>query len=430
MFKDSGLYAIELDGITYSFSGNRLEQIVDLKDIEGDKWFVSDLHEAITRTMTIEAPVKYAEVMVRRKLQESGEFEEPVSVITHWKKKKGKNATDIFFTSLPTRVFYQYFDQVREHEDSVILFPLFSVLHCVLKHMRPQAPVAIIFHHNRFADLIIGTKKRVYYANRCVAFDTGEEQISALWDMVRTDIKTVETENRIKIEGVLFLNWVDSGVEPEWDEDMESKFYSMEEETISFNGKEYHLSFLKALRMLSGVKGISSRTEKSLYYIQRSSPYLNAVFFLASLLLVGGYLWYSQKVDLLQKDLLVLEVNKTAIQMKTKQDIPHIEYKETLSFVKDLAYYQRVPSYKKVINDLSSILSSGMSIDVLKMDYTKDGMMVEIFGQVKASFDIAYRGYQTFEELLKQKGYTVEESRFNTEISFSEFLIKFTKRIQ
>ena len=27
--------------------------------------------------------------MVRRNLQETGEFDEPVTVITHWKKKKG-----------------------------------------------------------------------------------------------------------------------------------------------------------------------------------------------------------------------------------------------------------------------------------------------------------------------------------------------------
>jgi len=430
MYKDSRPYVIELDGVIYHFSGNRLEQIVDLKDIEGDKWFVSDMQEAITRTMTVEAPVRYVEVMVRRKLQESGEFEEPVSIITHWKKKKEKNITDIFFTALPTRLFYQYSDQIRGHEDSVILFPLFSVLYYVLKHMRPQDPVAIVFQHSRFADLIIGTKKRIYYANRCVAFDTSEEQISSLWDTVRTDIKTVETENRIKMANILLINWVGSGAVPEWEEDLENKLYSMEEEAISFKGKEYHLSFLKAIRMLSGVRGISSPTEKTLYYTRKWAPYLNTLFFLAGLILIGGYFWYDQKVDLLLKDLIALEGRKTAIQMKAKQEIPQIEYKETFSFVRDLAFYQRAPSYKEVINDISGACSSDMRVDVLKMDYSKDEMMVEIFGKIKASFGRAYKGYQTFAETLTQKGYIVKESRFNTEISSSEFLIKFTKRIK
>jgi len=430
MFKDTRLYGIELDGKIYSFSGDKFEEITDLKDIEGDKWFISDMQEAISRTMTIEAPVRYVEVMVRKKLQESGEFAEPVSIITHWKKKKGKNTTDIFFTALPTRLFYQYFDQIREHEDSVIMFHLFSVLYYVLKHMRPRNPVAIVFQHSRFADLVIGTKKRVYYANRCVAFDPSEEQISTLWGMVRTDIKTVEAENRIKIERVLFLNWIDSGVEPEWDEDMENRFYSLEEEAISFNGKEYHLSFLRALKMLVGFKGISSGREKTLYYTRKWAPYLNTLFFLAVLLLLSGYFWYNQKVDLLQKNLIALEGKKTAIQMKAKQEIPQIEYKDTLSFVRDLAFYQRAPSYKDVVNDISNARSSEMKVDVLKMDYSRNNMMIEIFGKVKAPFGMAYKGYQIFIKALTQKGYIVKESRFNTEISSSEFLIKFTKRIQ
>lgn len=429
MLKDSRKYAIEIDGILYYLSGNKLEQIVELNDIEGNKWFISDMQEAITRTMTIEAPVRYAEIMVRKKLQESGEFAEPVSIITHCKKKKGKNTTDIFFTALPTRLFYRYSEQISEHEDSVILFPLFSSLYHALKHMRPRNPVAIVFQHSRFADLIIGTKKRVYYANRCVAFDTSEEQISTLWDMVRTDIKTIESENRIKIERVLFLNWIDSAMEPAWEEDMENKFYSFEKEAIVFNEKEYHLSFLRSIRMLSGVKGIASRTEKTLYYTQKWAPYLNALFLLTGLLLLGGFFWYNQKVDLLQKDLIALEGKKASIQMRAKQDIPQIDYKETFSFVKDLASYQRAPSYKEVVNDISAALSSDMKVDILKMDYSRNDMMIEIFGKVKAPFGMAYKGYQIFIKTLTQKGYIVKESRFNTEISNSEFLITFTKRI-
>ena len=429
MVKDSRKYAIEIDGILYSLSGNKLEQIVELNDIEGNKWFISDMQEAITRTMTIEAPIKYAEIMVRKNLQESGEFAEPVSIITHWKNKKGKNTTDIFFTALPTRLFYRYSEQIKEHEDSIILFPLFSSLYYVLKHMPHRNPVAIVFQHSRFADIIIGTKKRIYYANRCVAFDTSDEQISTLWGMVKADIKTIESENRIKIESVFFLNWIDSGMEPVWEEDMENKFYSFEEEAIVFNEEEYHLSFLRSIRMLSGVKGIASRTEKTLYYAQKCAPYFNAIFLLTGLLLLGGFFWYNQKMDLIQKDLVALEGKKASIQMRVKQDIPQIDYKETFSFVKDLVSFQRAPSYKEVVSDISAALSFDMKVDILKMEYSRDDIMIEIFGKVKAPFGMAYKGYQIFIKTLTQKGYTVKESRFNTEISNSEFLITFTKRI-
>ncbi|MDY6844414.1 MAG: hypothetical protein SVW57_10035 [Thermodesulfobacteriota bacterium] len=426
--KDSQLHAIELDGATYSFSGNILSQIVDLRDIEGDKWFISDMQDAVSMIMTVEAPYKYVEVIVKKKLQESGEFEEPVSVITHWKKRKGKNTTDIFFTALPTRLFYKYIDQVKEHEDSVILFPLFSVLYYVFKSIRSQDPVALIFQHNRYADCIIGTRKRVYYANRCVAFDTTEEQISALWDTVKADIKDVEREHRIHIARVFLLNWIDSKSEPEW-EDIKECYY-IEGEMIRFNKNTYHISFLKAVKSLFGFRGISPLYEKIFYYTKQWTPYLNVCFFAVCLLLLAGSGWYHKKVSTVDRGLLALEQNKARIQVNVEQDVFNLEYKEILSFVKDLSFSQKAPSYKTVINDISGALSSGMFINVLKINYAEDKMLVEIFGNVKAPFDKAYKGYHTLIDILKHKGHIIQESKLSTDISSSGFLVKSSKRIQ
>ena len=182
-------YVVELDNTFYNCSGDRLEKVEDLRDIKGDRWFISDLPGAVSRTMTVESPVKYVEVMVRKHLQEAGEFDEPIKIITHWKKKKGGNTTDIFFTALPSRLYYQYHDQAKDRQDNLLLFPLYSILYGVLKRMRHSNPVAVVFQHGRFADLIIGRRKRVFYANRCMTLDHSGEQISSLWEMVRSDIQ-------------------------------------------------------------------------------------------------------------------------------------------------------------------------------------------------------------------------------------------------
>jgi len=96
MFKEKKQYAIELDGLTYSFSGDQLKQVVDLKDIKKDTWLITDMQEAISRTMTVDAAKRYVDVIVRKKLQELGEFDDSVSVLTHWKKKRGANTTESY----------------------------------------------------------------------------------------------------------------------------------------------------------------------------------------------------------------------------------------------------------------------------------------------------------------------------------------------
>ena len=428
MLRKSRRYTIELDGATYSFINNKLEPVEDLRDVQGDQWFISDMREAISRVMSIEGDIKYVEHMVRRELQESGEFDEPVSIITHWKKKKGKNSTDIFFTAVPTRLFYQYFDQISEHEYSTLFFPLYAVIFSVLKRIRSQAPVAVIFRHDRFADLIIGTKNRVYYARRFVAYDTGEDQIATLWKTIREDITAVESDRRINVARAFLLNWVGIEAMPEWPEASKFELFPLEEETVELDRGAQRLSFLKAIRTQSGLRGISPVKEKVFYYARQSAPYLNAIALLAIFLLVGGYFLYSQKADFLHKEVASLERKIAGIQVKI--DRRKEQYKNTFSFVKNLAYYEKAPSYKQVVNDISSAFSPEMKIEVLKMEYTDDGLQAEIFGRVTAPFDRAHRWYQNFLKILKQRGYTLKESRFDTEISASGFLIKFSKRIR
>ena len=418
---------IELDGRTYSFSDNKLEEVSDFKDVKGNKWLISDMQQAISRAMTVEAPGKYADVMVRKKLQEAGEFDEPVAVVTHWKKKKGKDTTDIFFTALPTRLYFRYLDEIKEDEDVVLLFPIFSVLFGLLKHMRTKTPAAIVFQHNRFADLIIGTAKRIFYASRCVAFDTSEEQIARLWDMVRTDITNIEAENRIKVDSVFLLTWIDSAQVPVWPEDAGSEFYCMEEESISFNGESHDVSFLNAVRMLSGIRAISPRMEKLCYYSRKALPYLNALLFFAILLFAAGYFWLDGRANLLETQ--IKAVNAEIARVQKEAPLREVPYKETLAFAKELACYRAAPSYEKVVNDISENLQEGMLVDVLKVDYAKDSVNIEIFGSVKASFEVAYRGYQKFENGLRRRGYSVVKSQFDTKIQQSEFLIKLRKKI-
>ncbi len=429
MFKPIQQYIIELDGITYKYWDNRLEQMQDIKNIDGDYCLISDLDTTISRTMIVEAEIKYVELMVRKNLQESGEFDEPVSIITHWKKKKGKNTTEIFFTALPTHLFLQYQDLVSDHEESILLFPIYSVIYSALKTIKPKDPVAVIFQHNRFADLIIGTNKRVYYANRCVSFDTSEEQISSLWNTINTDIKTVETDNRIQVEKIITLNWIDSRIISEWP-DKECEYISFKDETISFDQETHQISLLKAARTQSGFNSISPLIAKISYYTKKYVPYVNATCLLLILMLIGGYFRFHYSADLLAEEIRTVTKQINDIQTGQPLNVSDMEYKDTLSFLKNLTEYKNAPSYKSVINDLSDAYFSDLELEVLKMDYVQGAIQMEIFGKIEAPFERAHKGYQFFLTVLKKRGYIIEDSRFNTEIKASQFLMTLSRRIQ
>ena len=428
MVNNQGHYAIRMDGALYVCRGDKIEEVEDLTNIRGNRLFVSDLDGAISRAMTIEAPYKYAEVMVKKHLQEAGEFDEPITVVTHWKKKKDANATDIFFTALATRLYYQYIDQIKAHEDSILLFPLYSVLYGVLKRMRMRGPdiSAVIFQHDRYADLIIGSGKRIFYANRSVAFDDNEEQISSLWGMVMSDIEQTEKGFRIKVKKILMLNWLNSHAWPNLPDDTDHELSYMKEEALFLNGESFSVSFLKALRMQSASDSVSGTIEKASYCFQRSLPCLNIIFFLFILTFIIGCLWCDHKAGLIETDLKNRRAQVSVPVMG--DDISNIpSYEDHFAFIKELDQYRKSPSFKQLINDLSSSFPEGMFADIVKADYTGNELNVEVFARIKAPFDTAYKSCQRFSRAMLRKGYTLEKSEFNTAIQESRFLVRFKK---
>ena len=430
MNKNKKQYALELDGIFYHLKGNRLKQIADLKEVKGEFCFVTDMHETISRTMTVEAPAKYAEFVVRRKLQESGDFDEPVSVITHWKKKRGKNTTDIFFTALPTRQYHAYLEKIRESEDGVLMLPLYTLLYNVLKQMHLEDPVAVIFQHGRYADVIAGNRNHIYYSNRCVAFDMSKEQIAVLWDTVRTDIQTAQIENGMKVKTVIHLNWIDSGENPDWAENEEYEWCHLEEEPISFHDDTYSISFSNAIKSRSGKGGISPGIEKLYYHTQKWAAPLNIFLIILLLAMTSGYFVCQNKTGLIEKELKRLDHHIAGLHAESSMNaMPAETYQDTIGFINDLSYCKNSPSYLNVMSDVADGISSDMETEILKIDYSADAMTLEIFGRILATFDSAHKGYQQFISSMKSKGYAVTENRFDTNIRDSKFLVKFTKRI-
>ncbi len=422
-------YIIELDGICYKLNGKILEQIPNLSNITDDCFLISDFGLSNSRTMIVDSDVRYSELMVRKKLMESGEYNEPVTVITHWKKAKGGNSTLIFFTSLPTRIFSQYQNNTSSQDGCIILFPLYSILYSVIQKNRSNKPVAVLFQHNRFGDLLIGTRREIFYANRCVSFDTSDEQIKTLWETIERDIKTAEADNGIKIEKLILVNWLDSSKLPMHDENTHFEYSSLQKEVIHFCNEPLELSFFNAVRMESIRNSISKPIEKAAYFTKKITPLANILCVLMILFFTGACLFSANRTQ--QLDKTIIQTRREIIEIQKQIPIlpETVGYQDTLSFVKKISTYRETPSFQFVMNDLSSTWFAEMKLETLKINYTSDSIQLELFGKISSSFNSAYKGYQNYLHTLKKRGYHLTENRFDTEIQNSQFFIKLSRAI-
>lgn len=427
MRRDTRQYVVELDDTIWRCQDGVVEQVDHLDDVRGDRWLIFDHQTSITRTMVVEAPVKYAEVIVRKKLQESGEVDGPVHLFTYHKERKSANSTQVFFTAVPNKISDQYFEKIREGDDSILLFPVYSILYRLLRRMGGREPIAVVFQHGQFADLVIGNKKRVYYANRAMAFDESNEQMSSLWDMVMSDISTAEKEGRLTVGRIFLVNWIRGAGADSWPGNTDKQVISMPAEKVVVNGREAASSFLRALRSQSATGAFSPPLEKLAYYSQGTLPWLNAALVTAVVLFLVGYLWCNQKIQ--EFDQALVDTQKEIAALVPHEPVRGISYEETFSFLNDLDYYRRVPSYKQVVNDMSEALPENMTVQVFKLDYAGHDISVEVYGKARSAFADAHKAYSAFTEALEKKGYVLSESRFDTRIRESEFLSRFTKRV-
>ncbi len=422
-------YVIDLDESIYRLINNNLNPVSnDFAHVSGCKILVTDFSgTSASGGMTVDANIKYAEAMVARKLQDDGDFDEPVSIITHSKKKTGKNRTEIFFTAVPSRIYLQYLDKINEHEDLLIMLPVTSLLIDFARQLPHKDPTAVVFRHGRFADLVVADKKRIYHITKCVAFDTTKEQILNLWKSIEREITVVSEEKNTCAGKIIYLNWIDTVQDEPFFDNFDTDCFVFADEPVFTDDNICNISFTRALKMCSPLKGIAPHNGKLFYYSEKMYPCIAAMLIILIFAMSSGYFVYRSKAVTLEQKISLIQGTINSMKHQTETVIPvKYDYLKAVKFIDSLFYIRHLPSYRKIINDISSGLYPCTRINDLKIDYSDRAVRVSLTGVIDAGFNSAYKAYEDFLASLTADGYSIDKNIFNTEIQTSEFNLNFS----
>jgi len=423
-------YAIELDGHIYNLSGQNLAEKNRLQDIQGCRLLVTDFENSISRVMQVASDIKYAQAMVARTLQNEGEFDEPVSVITHWKKKRGKKNSEIFFTALPTRIYLQYLDRIEGHDDIVFMTGIFAVLGNLIQKIAPEDPVAVVFRHERFADLVIGKKNQFFFATQCVAFDTQNKQIDTLWETISREIENAVRENSINLKQLVCLNWIDIANDIPETSFPEITRYIFESEPITHEGKIFHVSFIRAVTQFPVFKAITHEKGRLIYCAEKISPFIITFLIAATIMFSFGAFSLRSKTKSLEKNIVSIEKRMQILNRSVSFQIKDNNPLPTLEFIDSIFSSSNLPSYKDIVNDISMGTSPAFTMEQLQARYLDRQVKISLKGVIHADFDKAYKGYQNLLSSLLTNGYEIEHNIFMTQIHSSRFELELLWRIR
>ena len=430
MLKSITPYAVELDGSLSIDVRGELQPLDDLRRIGSDCRVVSDLQGAIARSMTVEADSRYVELMISKKMQESGEFDEPVTVISHWKKKQARNTTNIFFTALPTRSYYHYLEMVKESQNHLVVLPLQSVLLAALRKKSGQGPTAVVFQHDRFADVIVGSRDKVWHASRAVAFDTSPEQIQSLWETVRTDVHTVANERRRSIHRIHVLTWTTGHPLPEWTDPDAPELVLMDQQAVLEDHEARMASLPAMVHSTPARQAVATRMDKACYGARRALPYVNMLFLALTLICIAGGFWYRHQAARLQNQVAALQAAALKINDHAPAEWSLADYAPVVKFLEELRDARSLPGYGQLLQDFSMDADSELQLEVFKADYDDGRVQIEAFGTARAPFDRSYGAYQGLQQKLRQRGYHILGQHFDTRIDRSDFTLRLVKELR
>ncbi len=423
--KSSRQYIVELDDETYLYRHGQFSRIENLAEVDGESWLVTDFSTAdqstISRVAAVETEAKYTNIVIAKNLQEEGEFTGPVQVISHASRKRGRHDTEVFYTALGLDLFHQYQDLSKNSSDPLLVFPLYTVLLQICRKISGQQPVALVFRHGRYADLLIASQKTVYFASRATSFDQSEEQIQSLWNVIGDDIDRVEREKMLSISQCVICNWFDARDKPDWPQRPGISIVETPSVQITVDGQSRSCSLLPMLDVLSAGESISPASTKTGSYLKRWLPLAQIIMLILAAGLWGGATLLQAKTTSLQEEIVLAKQQLGDLTSFTLTE--KVDYSESLEFLKRLDRYRAAKTFKTVINDLSAAVSSQMIIEQVKVDVQSDAMSVQIRGTVHAGFQTAYHDYQKLIKSIQRNNYEIVENSFNTEIDQAEFLL-------
>lgn len=452
------------------------EKTVELLDgfgsVDDDAWIITDYDGAAPRFQNVDTPPKYAEVLLERQLQESGELDEGARILAHWKKGRGKTASQVFFTTVQEKAYLAHENRANELDSHYLTFPCNALLLACLNHFTTveekkekkgkqtkeektdqkkeqkrrkkqkktqQKIVAILFEHGRHVDLLLGRSDQVIGSNRVSSFADTAEAKASLSNTVGAELRNIMEATPQDITEIVYFNfllpasdidyatyekehdkWVDALAERSNVKllKMEAHGYDLPE------GGKLLTSLPEALQHLSDKDATLKQVGVLAYRAQQIMPI--AVFAMLIIVVCLGVVAFGVQMQsaTLEAEALALQEDKSAAQ--PVRIVPlNDAYKEVVTFVRNLEHWQRIPSYWMLLSELSSARVNKLFFDQVTIEFDENvKALMTLKGAIESSFQTANKEHEIFLAELTKRNFTIVKSKFATDVTQLTFELK------
>ncbi|MBF0137283.1 MAG: OmpA family protein [Magnetococcus sp. DMHC-1] len=472
---------VNLDGKRFLLKRRTCEPLPSLDSIKGDKWVITDFRGAPAFHMSVEAPVRYAELLAHRQLQERGEANQHARILTHWKHRRTATLSELYFTVVEKETATSYFDMALADSDHHLVFPVNAILFDVLeKYSRKKQNIAVLFDHDRHIDILVGHAGRVAGTVRISSHSAAPEDKAELVDSLQEELKSIASKAHIRLQEIVYFNWnlLDESGGPKTTTSADISFSATPDEATmaTFGGQiqdaiktttradlptsrsalvmtagwvrqlaekmQLKCRVLPAARfeqqdnqvLVTSLPAVVNRlsyrhagnttTEIVRYGAEQALVPLLTVFWVLVGVLYLVHLYFGQKTRIVESQ--VQTEKSRVVAVETVKPVPP-ESGKLIDFTKRLASLYSMPAPRTMLVEISESIPEGMEIHVNKFSFDYDARMTPnlmLDGFVEGGFKQAKQQYTTFLDALKKRGYVVESEKLSTDVQKINFVVQ------
>jgi hypothetical protein len=256
------------------------------------------------------------------------------------------------------------------------------------------------------------------------------KQIDTLWETISREIENAVRENSINLKQLVCLNWIDTANDIPETSFPEITRYIFESEPITHEGKIFHVSFIRAVKLFPVFKAITHEKGRLIYCAEKISPFIITFLIAATIMFSFGAFSLRSKTKSLEKNIVSIEKRMQILNRSVSFQIKDNNPLPTLEFIDSIFSSSNLPSYKDIVNDISMGTSPAFTMEQLQARYLDRQVKISLKGVIHADFDKAYKGYQNLLSSLLTNGYEIEHNIFMTQIHSSRFELELLWRIR
>ncbi|MBF0262347.1 MAG: hypothetical protein HQL97_11005 [Magnetococcales bacterium] len=440
---ESDEWIVDLDGLAHRLGDGRAEPVSDPAALQGDKWVVSDFGGAMARFMTVEAPLAYAEVVARRRLQESGEAQEHARLLTHWKRARGKTSTELYFTVAEGERLRLHEDRAHDDPHHHLLFSVHLLPYLLLNQQPKDRTVAVLFEHDRHVDILLGRSGQVLAASRISSYGSARVAKENLAESVASELRALVIGAQATLNRILHFGWLlgegadetaraveqqrlrEAAWVGELGRILQAPSETLPATVLKCSDEGFVVSAIPALMRVMNVSQASSPVVDRLQYqAQRLLPNLLPVAFGLTVVLFLIGVWLNTRAGLLDAEANRLEREMTVATAKPETVDPALG--KMVTFVDGLARLRASPSWHELLKELHEA-SDGRRIVFDQVTIEQDDaakIQMSLKGRVQELFAVASADYEAMAARLRERGFQILSSELSTDVTELRFNLK------